>query len=306
MPPNTRISDGLRQRERQQNDSIPLSHLSGAPKNLSELKATAASAMQRQQRLSEMTAGIAKTLERFEADKRAEFAELGKSHGDNGTVNDNLGDDRRRKMLADTMKAKRREVLNVGADQRAALKRELDAMRDQVQAVSDLYADPVAYLKRSTWGSDKADLYRRDLSAAGPRELENAMQTAALTGNRELAAAALSRLDSLAKNQRDSVRINRRELAESLVADEVRDAKAAIMRAEIAAESAALEIARVEGREVPASRRMSLGMRRRELQALIGEDESADDPSKPPEADDGGYTVPAEEHAAREGGTWVS
>lgn len=301
-----RISAGLAQRERQTaGNTVPLANLAGAPKSLGELKETAASAMTKQQRLADMIAGITKTLETFEKRKRAEFDSLGKSRDDSGVVTDTLGADRRKKMLADTLKNERRRVLAVGAEQRAKLADELDELRQQAHAVASLYADPVASLKLGTLGSERRGSYSRDLASAGPVEVENALRRAVLTGDKDLAAAALARLDGMAKQQRDAIPINRREVAEALAGEESIEAKAAILRTEIAAESAAQVVAKIEGREVPSTKKVALGIKRRELAALVGEPDGADDdPEETTEPESEGYSVPADE-ALGPGESWV-
>lgn len=264
-----RITAGLRARERETAGSvIPLSNLRGAPRTISDLNTLASTADLKSKRLTEMVAGISTALESFEAEKRAELSEMGKSRGDNGTVQDLIGDKARVRMLRDAMRAKRKEALAVGSEAREKLAAELREIRAKVAAVSDLFSDSVAYLKTSTMGSDRRGAYLRDLQSSGPMEIEAALRHAVLNQDRDMAAAALQRLDSLPKNLRDSVRVNRREVADALVGAEVTRARRNMLAAEIAVESADIEVTRSEGREVPSSRKVALGIKRRTFEEL--------------------------------------
>ena len=58
------------------------------------------------------------------------------------------------------------------------------------------------------------------LAHSGPREVEAALQDAALTRNKALAAAALSRMDAMDKSARDSIRLSRNDVAAAIVGEE--------------------------------------------------------------------------------------
>ena len=93
-----------------------------------------------------------------------------------------MGQKQCNELLADSLKAKRKEVLSVGADKRAKLAAELRETKAKVEAVKDLYSNPMTILKASTLGNEHRGAYLHDLSASGPVEIEQALRRAVLTG----------------------------------------------------------------------------------------------------------------------------
>jgi hypothetical protein len=269
-----KIAAGLAARDRKA--VIPLSNLKGAPATSGDLNELAAQIELAASRVGEIAEGFERAVEDFTTRKRAELARLGRSADERGVTTDSLGDDQRGRMLREAVRAERRRLLEVGVDDRERLASGIREKSARIAAVADMWADPVAILKRATLGSERADRFRRDLESSGPVEVENALRHAVLTGDRDLAAAALQRVDAMPRASRDSVRISRREVAENLVAEEWTRARRNILVAEIGAESAAVALAGVEGRDVPSSRKIALGLKRRELSALSGEGETED------------------------------
>jgi hypothetical protein len=177
------------------------------------------------------------------------------------------------------LKQERRKVEAVGKDEREKLRAEIREAAEKLEAVRHLHTgDPVAVLKRSSYGSEKARLYREALAGAGPAELEEALQTALLRGDKDLAAAAVQRVQGLGRDMRSQIRTDFREVAKHLTRAEVDRCTRNILVAEIAAERAAHAELESYGRKVHPNRKMRLGAKVRELTALVGETPDGDAP----------------------------
>ena len=268
-----KISAGLAQ-HRNQNFSVTISSFAGAPASLSDLNTLAELSDRRSKRLKEFTDGIIKAVATFEAKRKAELAQVGFETTDSGVRRDTLGDNKRRKILSDDVRKHRRDALAMSAENRAKLVAELRDARAKAAAVADLWKDPVAVLMRLTIGSGKRSSYLRQVEHAGPAELENLLRHAVLTSDRDLAAACFSRMDAMAKSDRESVRVERSEVAKALVVEEWTAARAYLAGIEIAHESADVANDSAEGKTISSRRKIALGIRRQELAALLGEDDS--------------------------------
>ncbi len=128
----------------------------------------------------------------------ADYADLGMVENESGIGRlDTLGADRRHKMIEGSVKKFRKELNAETAEERAKLLSEQRAAKETLNRVRRAWTSPVDALMRETLGSEKRDTYTRNLERAGQHELENAIQEAVTTGNRNLAAACLTRLDSI-------------------------------------------------------------------------------------------------------------
>ncbi len=264
----SRISAGLRQREEASASAVPLAALRGGPATISDLNTLASQASAKVARLRELADGVSRHMATFEARKRAELDGLGKTTNDNGTVTDALGHVRRGKLLRDAVRQERQNAVAVGEEERASLAAELRDISSRVDAVRDLHEDAVAVLKMNALGSAKVAAYRDDLAHAGPVEVEAAMRRAVLTQDKDLGAACLRRLDAMPKGARDSVRVSRADLADTLVGADVRRARMNLMAVEIASGEAEMAVATVEGRDVPSHRKIAIGIKQREFAEL--------------------------------------
>ena len=114
--------------------------------------------------------------------------------------------------------------------------------------IRDLWASPVGVLMRVTLGSDKRAIYAQNLAAAGPLEVDAAMSQAVRTGDRNLAAAACVRIDSLGREPRKLLKFNKSDVAEVMVANEFNAATEALGLADYYRESGDLAARELEGR----------------------------------------------------------
>ena len=116
----------------------------------------------------------------------------------------------------------RNDVRAASDDDRWAILRQLDALASGLSASDVLWASPVVALARAGMGSDKRTNHMAQLSGAGPAELRTA---AAATLDRVLGASVAALLDRMPAKQRI---VSPQELAERLIGDDVRQARAAI------------------------------------------------------------------------------
>ncbi len=124
------------------------------------------------------------------------------------------------------MAAKARNDLRAASDDdRWAILRQLDALASGLSASDVLWASPVVALARAGMGSDKRTNHMAQLSGAGPAELRTAAALAAATLDRVLGASVAALLDRMPAKQRI---VSPQELADRLIGDDVRQARAAI------------------------------------------------------------------------------
>ena len=111
------------------------------------------------------------------------------------------------------------------------------------------------------------------LAHSGPREVEAALQDAVLTKNKALAAAALSRMDSMSDSARKSVRFSRGDVAAAIVGDEANRTNRLLAALDLAEIDADVAWAESEGK---ATDRLMVrrGIKQRELQHYLGEESS--------------------------------
>ncbi len=249
-----KINSGLRSRAGKPH--IPIAHLKGAPRSLSDLNELADQAQSKGKRLAELVDGVESHMEAFEARKRREFDSLP------------IDKAQKAKALREALKQERAHILAVGKEERDALLADIQSLNAKIQAVKAMWADPVGILVRSSLGSEKADRYRRDMESSGPVAVEQALQQSILAGDKDLAAACFSRIDAMPRKVRESVRVSRAEVASHLVSNTWNRATRSILGVEIAAESAEFAAAKATGRDLPSTRKLSLGMKRKEWAKL--------------------------------------
>ncbi|MDN5787503.1 hypothetical protein [Pseudorhodobacter sp.] len=119
----------------------------------------------------------------------------------------------------------RNDVRKISEDDRWTILRQLDALASGLSASDSLWASPVVALARMGLGTDKRTNHMAQLSGAGPAELKTAAMLAAATLDRVLGASVASLLDRMPAKQRIA---SPQELADRLIGDDVRQARAAI------------------------------------------------------------------------------
>jgi hypothetical protein len=236
--------------------AIPLARLRGAPATSSAINALFDETGTKSRRLADLCNGLTKHMTAFEESKRAEVGALPRE----------VSQSARAKILRDALKRERRDKSAISSAERTRLAAELRDAKARVEATASLFT-PLSLLKRGALGSAKAATYRAALASAGAVEVEEALTHAALTGDRDLAAAAIARLDA-SKSVRQGCRISKSEVAEALCGAEATRAKRNALGVEIAAESGLMAFNEAEGRDVPSVRRFTLGMKRQEFARL--------------------------------------
>ncbi len=277
----SKIRAGLDAHERAKSGgTFNLSNLAGAPASVSDLNDLANKATAKRDRLKVLAESINAAVEKYKTQKTVEYAELGRIR-DGNLVTDTLGETRRRAMLEREVAKFTRDARKVSADERSRLLSELHDITSKIAAVRDSWSDPVAVLMRRTLADAKRGVYAQNLASAGPVAVEDALRDAVIGRNAALAAAALDRLSAMSKDQAKSVRFSKRDVAESLVAEEWTKARALIAMVDLATEESELAQAQAEGSRDTAKMLMRVGRLRNELSALVPEPASLPDDAKP-------------------------
>ncbi len=141
----------------------------------------------------------------------------------------------------------------------------------------------IVHIDATTLGSGKRSVYDRQLSNAGAAALADAMLLAAARGDRDLFAAANARAGTLPKGQKDMLgaRIDVRATADLLAGDDLAEAAGVSAALFYFATEASFESAKLEGRETNAQDRVSVGLARREVEALAPDLLKEPDPTDP-------------------------
>ena len=96
------------------------------------------------------------------------------------------------------------------------------------------------------------------------------------TGNRDLAAACLTRLDSIGKEGRKSVRFSRTDVAEVMAGADFLKAQEAFALADHAIAQSELAEREIQGHALTAGQKIKIGMMRTELETKLGKTLDAD------------------------------
>lgn len=91
-----------------------------------------------------------------------------------------------------------------------------------------------------------------------------------MTGEKDLASAICTRIDSLPKESKKLLSVTKSDLAELLMRDELMEAKAAIGLADIHAGMAELAVREATGSKVRPEEKIGLDLRVRELESELG------------------------------------
>ncbi len=142
--------------------------------------------------------------------------------------------------------------------------------KETLNLVRRAWTRPVDSLLRSTLGSERRATYTRNLERAGQTEIENAIQESVTTDNRELAAACLTRLDSIGKEGRKSVRFSKIDVAEVLAGADFLKAQEAFGLADLAIAQSELAEREIQGKPLSPGDKMRSGLMRHDLESKIG------------------------------------
>jgi hypothetical protein len=154
----------------------------------------------------------------------------------------------------------RRELASGTETERTERLKQLLAIEAEAGKLAPLFESPVQMLGRMGLGSPERDRYHNQLRDAGPRELQNHADWARYKGDRILAAAVLSRLDTLPAGHRP---FKATEFAMSIVGEEFQETKKAIERIRLAAQRAVNANRDFENGHVNATAKISMGLGRR-------------------------------------------
>lgn len=162
----------------------------------------------------------------------------------------------------------RAQVKRESADARLAHVREAGTIAGLVARAKQHYQGPIQMLVREGLGSERRSRILQQIEHSGPTELASLAALAASTGDREMGAALVSRVNRMEAADRP---FSPHALADALVGAEHRDVTAAIMEVERTAEEAAhADTAFETGRPSPTRTIQAAIMRREE--ATVGAD----------------------------------
>ncbi len=166
-----------------------------------------------------------KSLDRLQADLAARKDAIAKRWKGVAGINTNL----QRQGEASEVKAVFVEIRENSLAEFDGIMKEAGAAYEHVPSQRDFYASPVMTLNRATLGDPRRTQYVEQLRNSGRGELTHLAQWAVATGNAALAAAIVSRLDSMPGAQRPFHGV---AVAEALRLEEHRKAVEAIKIAE--------------------------------------------------------------------------
>lgn len=257
--------------------TFKLSALASAPSTIAEISEITVRASKARDHLHKMRAASVTAVEKHRDKITAEYADLGMVEHESGRGRlDTLGADRRKKMIDGAIKTFRKTLNAETADERAKLLAEQRAARETLDLVRRAWTLPVDALMTSTLGSEKRATYVRNLERAGPTELENAIQLAVTTGNRDLAAACLVRLDSIGADGRKLVSFSKSDVAEVVAGADFLKAAEAFGLADLAIAQSELAEREIQGKPVTSRDKMRIGLLKHELESKIGRKLDAD------------------------------
>ena len=207
-----------------------------------------------------------KGFENQVAERETQARERAAKYGQLGSEQDSSV---RRVVKQATLDQARREVrryrreLAAGTEaERTKRLQELLAIEAKASKLAPLHESPVQMLSRMGLGSAERSRYYEQLCDAGPRELKNYADWARYKGDRILAAAVLSRLDTLPAKSRP---FNATEFALDLVGKEFTQIKNAIERIRVAAQRAVNANRDFERGRIDATAKITMGLARRAI-----------------------------------------
>jgi hypothetical protein len=154
---------------------------------------------------------------------------------------------------------------------------EAGAAYNRAVAQRPFYDSAVKTLNRLTLGDPKRSEYMRQLRSVGPAELAHLGQFAVSSGNKALAAAIVSRLDSFPASSRPFGAV---ELASAMNLDEHRKASEAIKIVEVRFQTTVIAIRTWKAGKSNPLNTVSLALQGRALNAALMSELEADDAAR--------------------------
>ena len=159
----------------------------------------------------------------------------------------------------------RSELKRQSLDSRVAYLKAVGALREDVNSARAHYQSPVQMLAREGLGSERRSRLLHQIEKSGQIELASLAALAASTGDKELAAALLTRNSGLPVNDRA---FSSQALADALVGDEWRKVNQAIAEVDRLAVEAVHADSAFETGKPNATRAVSIALMRRDEQAM--------------------------------------
>jgi hypothetical protein len=261
------IQAGLAERERQRQGRNPnIASVIGAPRSVAELVTLQGAMREKRLRHTEYCQSVEQHMIEWRRGRERQLA--------------SIPDKQREDFISAEYPAERKRALESGAfsANRVKVFGEIQAAHASAQSMANLFADGIGYLNIATLDSEKRARYASMLANAGPAAVSNAIQSAVASGNRDLLAAAIDKVGTLNKSQREQLRVNPRDACNVMLQSEMRDARAALLLLDLYAAETSYEAAKVSGATIPNNAKLELGMKRKTLEALAPELVAEPDP----------------------------
>jgi len=159
----------------------------------------------------------------------------------------------------------RAELKRQSLDSRVAYLKAIGALRDELESARAHYRSPVQMLAREGLGSERRSRLLQQIEKSGKIELASLAALAASTGDKELAAALITRNSGLPINDRA---FSSQELADVLVGDEWRKVTQAIAEVDRLAVEAVHADSAFETGKPNTTRAVAVAIMRRDEQAI--------------------------------------
>lgn len=174
----------------------------------------------------------------------------------------------RSSLVSRAVSTARAEVKRESADARTAHVREAGVIANVAARARQHYVSAIQMLVREGLGSERRSRLLQQIEHSGPTELASLAALAASTGDKEMGAALVSRVNRMEASDRP---FSPHALADALVGADHRDITAAIMEVERIAEEAGHADATFESGRANPTRTIQAAILRRE-QASVGAD----------------------------------
>lgn len=176
-----------------------------------------------------------------------------------------LSVDQRSQIVTRAVNGFRSELKRQSLDSRVAYLKAVGAWREDVNSARAHYQSPVQMLAREGLGSERRSHLLHQIEKSGQIELASLAALAASNGDKELAAALLTRNSGLPVNDRA---FSSQQLADVLVGDEWRKVNQAIAEVDRLAVEAVHADTAFETGKANATRAVNIALMRRDEQAM--------------------------------------
>ena len=266
------IRSGLETIERAKSSPgvFKLSALAAAPSTLAEIHEITIKAAKARDRLHELRAEEIDLARKASDAITLAWKDRGTKISADGIRTDTIDGTQRRKLISEDIKSAHTERMAATADERATILAEQRAAKGVLDLVRRSWTSPVDNLMTSTLGSEKRAIFSRNLERSGPSELENAIRESVTTGNRNLAAACLARLDSIGSESRKLVQFSKTDIAEQVAGDGFVKASEAFAFADLAFEQSIFAEHEITGRGATAGAKVRIGLLKHEIEIKFG------------------------------------